>query len=194
MIYLQNQPTSLHHEQHLPPHLQSHPQLHNHHMQPPSHIQDQLQPPIHQQHLNVAQQKIDHQQLEQHQPLPELNKEKMNESQKIIHVCSDVCSSSNSSCNENSQNSSVDEEVTSDNSSNKNKTRKTARFQKKKKGGKIKGTLETSVEMRNRMIGMSEAGLSTLSIALAINRSVCNILVFYLINLTNERVSFIKIV
>lgn len=43
---------------------------------------------------------------------------------------------------------------------------------KKKKGGKAKGTLETSVEIRNRMIGMSEAGLSTLSIALAINRSV----------------------
>lgn len=42
---------------------------------------------------------------------------------------------------------------------------------RKKKGGKAKGTLETSVEIRNRMIGMSEAGLSTLSIALAINRS-----------------------
>lgn len=42
---------------------------------------------------------------------------------------------------------------------------------KKKKGGKAKGTLETSVEIRNRMIGMSEAGLSTLSIALAIDRS-----------------------
>ncbi|XP_044020702.1 WD repeat-containing protein 48 homolog isoform X2 [Aphidius gifuensis] len=41
----------------------------------------------------------------------------------------------------------------------------------KKKGGKAKGTLETSIEIRNRMIGMSEAGLSTLSIALAINRS-----------------------
>lgn len=41
-----------------------------------------------------------------------------------------------------------------------------------KKGGKAKGTLETSVEIRNRMIGMSEAGLSTMSIALAINRSV----------------------
>nr|XP_033331449.1 uncharacterized protein LOC117223331 [Megalopta genalis] len=43
--------------------------------------------------------------------------------------------------------------------------------EKKKKGGKAKGTLETSVEIRNRMIGMSEAGLSTLSIALAIDRS-----------------------
>ncbi|XP_053979754.1 uncharacterized protein LOC128876937 isoform X1 [Hylaeus volcanicus] len=42
---------------------------------------------------------------------------------------------------------------------------------RKKKGGKAKGTLETSVEIRNRMIGMSEAGLSTLSIALAIDRS-----------------------
>lgn len=41
-----------------------------------------------------------------------------------------------------------------------------------KKGGKIKGTLETTIEIRNRMIGMAEAGLSTLSIALAINRSV----------------------
>uniref|UniRef100_A0A0C9RZK1 SYTL2_0 protein n=1 Tax=Fopius arisanus TaxID=64838 RepID=A0A0C9RZK1_9HYME len=43
--------------------------------------------------------------------------------------------------------------------------------EKRKKGGKAKGTLETSVELRNRMIGMSQAGLSTLSIALAINRS-----------------------
>lgn len=47
---------------------------------------------------------------------------------------------------------------------------------RKKKGGKVKGTLETSVEIRNRMIGMSEAGLSTLSIALAINRSVSHFL------------------
>ncbi|XP_063993782.1 uncharacterized protein LOC135171272 [Diachasmimorpha longicaudata] len=43
--------------------------------------------------------------------------------------------------------------------------------EKRKKGGKAKGTLETSVELRNRMIGMSQAGLSTLSIALAISRS-----------------------
>lgn len=47
-----------------------------------------------------------------------------------------------------------------------------AERQRKKKGGKAKGTLETSVEIRNRMIGMAEAGLSTLSIALAIDRSV----------------------
>ncbi|XP_015118735.1 uncharacterized protein LOC107042256 [Diachasma alloeum] len=46
-----------------------------------------------------------------------------------------------------------------------------ANAEKRKKGGKAKGTLETSVELRNRMIGMSQAGLSTLSIALAISRS-----------------------
>lgn len=54
----------------------------------------------------------------------------------------------------------------SDDSATQSETRK-----RTKKGGKAKGTLETSVEIRNRMIGMAEAGLSTLSIALAIDRS-----------------------
>ncbi|XP_076172725.1 uncharacterized protein LOC143149331 isoform X2 [Ptiloglossa arizonensis] len=54
----------------------------------------------------------------------------------------------------------------------KEDTERSMSQRRKKKGGKAKGTLETSVEIRNRMIGMSEAGLSTLSIALAIDRSV----------------------
>lgn len=71
---------------------------------------------------------------------------------------------------DNNQSSSIEsnqDKVSSEEGSTRNQLQK-----RKKKGGKAKGTLETSVEIRNRMIGMSEAGLSTLSIALAIDRSV----------------------
>ncbi|XP_048265278.1 uncharacterized protein LOC100649967 isoform X1 [Bombus terrestris] len=70
---------------------------------------------------------------------------------------------------DNNQSSSIEsnqDKVSSEEGSTRNQLQK-----RKKKGGKAKGTLETSVEIRNRMIGMSEAGLSTLSIALAIDRS-----------------------
>jgi hypothetical protein len=127
---------------------------------------------MHPQHHDIVQQKVDQQQIEHHQDLSKVSQGKLNESQDvIINVCSDVCSNSNSSSNENSQNSSADDDLSSDNNCNTPRKRKSGRL-KKKKGGKIKGTLETSIEIRNRMIGMSEAGLSTLSIALAINRSV----------------------
>lgn len=71
---------------------------------------------------------------------------------------------------DNNQSSSIESNQTKD--SSKEDSAKSEPQKKKKKGGKAKGTLETSVEIRNRMIGMSEAGLSTLSIALAIDRSV----------------------
>lgn len=70
---------------------------------------------------------------------------------------------------DNNQSSSIESNQTKD--SSKEDSAKSEPQKKKKKGGKAKGTLETSVEIRNRMIGMSEAGLSTLSIALAIDRS-----------------------
>ena len=165
LIFIQGQQNSIHHEQHPTTLLQIHPQLHNHQDSQLTHLQDQMQPSI-QSHLNIAQEKVDHHELS------DLSQEKLNESQDIIiNVCSDACSNSNDSINENSQNSSLDDDTNSDNNYNRNSNKKRGK-QKKKKGGKVKGTLETSVEIRNRMIGMSEAGLSTLSIALAINRSV----------------------
>lgn len=92
----------------------------------------------------------------------------------IINVCSDV--NSNSSCSLNDV-SSINDDF-SDNNFTKDIDNDTINNDssedrdKRKKGGKTKGTLETSVELRSRMIGMHEAGLSTLSIALAIDRSV----------------------
>ncbi|XP_066603286.1 uncharacterized protein [Prorops nasuta] len=83
---------------------------------------------------------------------------------------SDSCSNSCSS-NDNSQMEILDKNIDQSKSITKNSNQKTKKSSRKKKGGKAKGTLETSVELRNRMIGMSEAGLSTLSIALAIDRS-----------------------
>lgn len=81
-------------------------------------------------------------------------------------------SSNTCSSNENSQ-SSCEPQQSRESSRKGGEKLETERQRKKKKGGKAKGTLETSVEIRNRMIGMSQAGLSTLSIALAIDRSVC---------------------
>lgn len=135
------------------------------------------------------QQKVDQHPVEHPQELSNLSQGKLNESQDmIINVCSDICSNSNSSFNENSQNSSIDDDVSNDKNCNISKLTRKERL-KKKKGGKVKGTLETSVEIRNRMIGMSEAGLSTLSIALAINRSVrINLMLnlFIVCNSTNK--------
>ena len=128
---------------------------------------DQLHLAIPNHHHEVDQQDENH--VEE---VPDHLQEKMSESQDvIINVCSDVCSNPDSSSNENSQISSIGDEFNINNYSNRTKQKNVAQ-KKKKIGGKIKGTLETSLEMRNRMIGMSEAGLSTLSIALSINRSV----------------------
>lgn len=88
-----------------------------------------------------------------------------------------IGSDSSCSSNENSQ-SSGESQQNKESSREDNGKSESERQKKKKKGGKAKGTLETSVEIRNRMIGMSEAGLSTLSIALAIDRSVCKVLLF----------------
>lgn len=92
-----------------------------------------------------------------------------------------IGSDSSCSSNENSQ-SSGETQQNKESSREDNGKSESGRQKKKKKGGKAKGTLETSVEIRNRMIGMSEAGLSTLSIALAIDRSVCkSVLLFVFI-------------
>ncbi|XP_008215233.1 uncharacterized protein LOC100677825 [Nasonia vitripennis] len=128
-------------------------------------LQTQMQPSIHLEQPVVHEQNLNTCQTEQHRQMSELSRETLHDSQDaIINVCSDVCSNSNSSFNDNSQSSTNDDESKSEKKRKLGKSRK-------KKGGKVKGTLETSVEIRNRMIGMSEAGLSTLSIALAINRS-----------------------
>lgn len=91
-----------------------------------------------------------------------------------------IGSDSSCSSNENSQ-SSCEPQQNKESSRKGGGKSESERQKKKKKGGKAKGTLETSVEIRNRMIGMSEAGLSTLSIALAIDRSVRKVLLFVFI-------------
>lgn len=121
----------------------------------------------HQQHTST-QGDIDPLSLDQHQGLSGLSPEKLSESQDdIINVCSDACSNS-SSPNLIVDRVSSNNKLTENQKNNITQTKRT----NKKKGGKVKGTLETSVEIRNHMIGMSEAGLTTLSIALSLNRSV----------------------
>lgn len=175
--YPQGQPNPLPHE-HPPPqsqlqelHTQQEQQQH-HTQQAQQHVQAQVQTRLqdqsHQQntqshHHNLDQQRlsvehqIQHQRLQSGIPSPE---------QTCIIIGSD--SSNTCSSNENSQ-SSCEHQNTEP---LRKGSEKSERQRKKKKGGKAKGTLETSVEIRNRMIGMSEAGLSTLSIALAIDRSM----------------------
>lgn len=169
-----------------------HHDMHVHHQNPfTQHLQDQINSSLHINH-SIIQEKIDplymnhHQQhhviqneieplhIDRHQELSALSPEKLSESQDdIINVCSDACSDSSSVFDDDSQNLIVDR-VSESNEIIKSKNNKTVQINEKnkKKGGKVKGTLETSVEIRNHMIGMSEAGLSTLSIALSLNRSV----------------------
>lgn len=92
-----------------------------------------------------------------------------------------IGSDSSCSSNENSQSSCEPQQNKESSRKGGGKSESERQKKKKKKGGKAKGTLETSVEIRNRMIGMSEAGLSTLSIALAIDRSVRKVLLFVFI-------------
>ena len=132
---------------------------------------------IHPHHHSIGQQshQIDHQ-LQQPQRLSQTS---LSTSQDISESCSNSSSSND-----------IIEIKTDKNDSGKklSKNRKEESERgRKKKGGKVKGTLETSVEIRNRMIGMSEAGLSTLSIALSINRSVRKFcLSFYQFSILNK--------
>ncbi|XP_014473665.1 PREDICTED: mediator of RNA polymerase II transcription subunit 15-like isoform X2 [Dinoponera quadriceps] len=179
--YPQGQPNPIPHEQ--PPPQQQLQELHTQQEQQQQQQQHHAQQVV-QQHVQVQSrlQSQPHQQSAQshHHSLeqPRLQPVEHPVQQQQPHLQSDVPSpeanagseSSNTcSSNENSQ-SSCEAQQRSKVSSRKNKS-ETERQKKKKKGGKVKGTLETSVEIRNRMIGMSEAGLSTLSIALAIDRS-----------------------
>ncbi|XP_023289818.1 uncharacterized protein LOC105698857 isoform X2 [Orussus abietinus] len=176
--YPQGHPNQIPHEHTSQPQLQElHVQQEQHQVQQQLHeqVQQQNTQPVHQ---NLDQQQTQHQiehpvqqhphqhqqQPQQHQQL-DSTKSLLTEMNRIVH--SDSSNSSNS--NDNSQSLETDNESGKDKS--KESDRKAEKQKRKKKGGKAKGTLETSVEIRNRMIGMSEAGLSTLSIALAINRS-----------------------
>lgn len=133
-------------------HILSHPEVHTHSEQRMQQMQGSHQDQNVHRPDNGMKQATDHQVL---QAQPEVDP---------LGNCSNVnIEMSDNSCISDTSNESI-----KNNSRNDQKQEKRCR----KKGGKVKGTLETSVEIRNRMIGMSEAGLSTLSIALAINRSV----------------------
>ncbi|XP_046736220.1 AF4/FMR2 family member lilli-like [Diprion similis] len=136
--------------------IQEHSRQHNSHHQ---NIEPQQQ---HQQQSQQPSEGLNQQQ--QQQQASQANLSPTHLEAKISRI--DSCSNSSNSIS----NGHVSDE---DGELNENALKKDKRSLKhrKKKGGKAKGTLETSVEIRNRMIGMSEAGLSTLSIALAINRS-----------------------
>ncbi|KAK0090894.1 hypothetical protein PV325_000060 [Microctonus aethiopoides] len=137
----------LHHHHH--PHHHHH---HHHHHHNPLEI-DQMQHQMEQVQQTQIQQP--------HDPPENLETGKIMRSSS----CSNSCSSNDNSMSDDDNELIKDDSRQSDDESDKRKSKT------KKKGGKAKGTLETSVEIRNRMIGMAEAGLSTLSIALAINRS-----------------------
>lgn len=172
--YPQGQPIS--HEHSLPQqqqlqdlHTQQEQQQHQRQAQQHMQEQSRLQDESHQQNIqNTHHHNLDQQQLPvEHQIQQQRLQSTMPSPEQTIMIGSD---SSCSSSNENSQ-SSCEPQQNKESSRKGNGKSESERQKKKKKGGKAKGTLETSVEIRNRMIGMSEAGLSTLSIALAIDRS-----------------------
>ncbi|XP_008559488.1 putative mediator of RNA polymerase II transcription subunit 26 [Microplitis demolitor] len=137
--------------------------VHDQHMQDHNHSIQQLNHHQQQQHHHHHHHPFDQPQHQLEQIQPQLQQLQTREPSKVVR--SNSCSNSsndNSSDNDNDLNKDSSKEC--DDNYDRSRSRK-------KKGGKAKGTLETSVEIRNRMIGMSEAGLSTLSIALAINRS-----------------------
>ncbi|KAH0554103.1 AF4/FMR2 family member lilli-like [Cotesia glomerata] len=150
-----HQPSSQQHlqELHTPQEQEQH--AHEQHMQEHNQSIQQLHHHQPQHHLHHHPFDEPHHQLDQIQS--QLSLEPIREPSKVVR--SNSCS-----------NSSIDNSSDGDGELN-NKDDYDRSRSRKKKGGKAKGTLETSVEIRNRMIGMSEAGLSTLSIALAINRS-----------------------
>ncbi|CAK9832095.1 hypothetical protein ANTRET_LOCUS8979 [Anthophora retusa] len=165
--YPQGQPNPIPHEQTAPSqqlqelHVRQEQQQQQHHVQ-------QVQQPIVDQAHNLDQQQgqlqVEVQQQHHHHDHlhPQLASPQSNSN--LTSDNSNTCGSQ-----DNNQSSSVESNQSKDTSKGGNV--KSGSQRKKKKGGKAKGTLETSVEIRNRMIGMSEAGLSTLSIALAIDRS-----------------------
>jgi hypothetical protein len=170
----QGQPHPIPHEQ--PPPQQQLQELHTQQEQQHMHAQSRLQDQSHQQNTQSHHHNLDQQQQlsMEHQVQQQCMQSNL-PSPELVNIGSD--SSNTCSSNENSQSSCETQQKTESSRESGEKSE----WQKKKKGGKAKGTLETSVEIRNRMIGMSEAGLSTLSIALAIDRSVCKILSPYLL-------------
>ncbi|RLU21285.1 hypothetical protein DMN91_005658 [Ooceraea biroi] len=178
--YPQGQPNSISHEQ--PPPQQQLQELHTQQeqqQQQQHHVQQVQQA---QQHLQAQVQQRLQEQSSTQSHHPNLDQQRLPMEHQVQQQClqsgvsspeqtsANMESSNTCSSNENSQSSS--EPQRNKHSSRESDEKSDAgRHKKKKKGGKAKGTLETSVEIRNRMIGMSEAGLSTLSIALAIDRS-----------------------
>ncbi|KMQ93803.1 af4 fmr2 family member 4-like protein [Lasius niger] len=173
--YPQGQPIS--HEHSLPQqqqlqelHTQQEQQQHHarqaqQHVQEQPRLQDQQS---HQQNIqNTHHHNLDQQQLPVEHQIQQQRLHISSPEQTIVNIGSD----SSCSSNENSQSSCEPQQNKESSRKGGGKSESERQKKKKKKGGKAKGTLETSVEIRNRMIGMSEAGLSTLSIALAIDRS-----------------------
>ncbi|EFN79107.1 histone-lysine N-methyltransferase 2D isoform X2 [Harpegnathos saltator] len=166
----QQQQQQQHHAQQVQQQVQQHVQ---------TQVQSRLQSQPHQQNTQSHHHNLDQTQLQavEHQVQQQQQQQQQSHLQSNIpspEASANIGSENSNTCssNENSQ-SSCEGQQSKGSSSRKIRGGKseTERQKKKKKGGKAKGTLETSVEIRNRMIGMSEAGLSTLSIALAIDRS-----------------------
>lgn len=103
---------------------------------------------------------------------PHQMEQQVRQSQRLRQSCLASSQDITKTCSNNSNDNQISNDNNNSERDSSDNNEEGSGKDRKKKGGKIKGTLETSVEIRNRMIGMSEAGLSTLSIALAINRSV----------------------
>ena len=195
--YPQGQPNPLPHEQPLPQHLQElrtqqeqeqeqqhhqHHQDHQHHPHHHHHTQ-QVRQTIPDQTHNLEQQQQEQEQEQEQQPHVRVKRRgpfqhHQQQHQEHLHsqlpsppINPNLNSDSSNSCGSQDNNQSSSGELEQSKHASKEGRERNVSQRKKKKGGKAKGTLETSVEIRNRMIGMSEAGLSTLSIALAIDRS-----------------------
>ncbi|XP_076282622.1 uncharacterized protein LOC143210050 [Lasioglossum baleicum] len=165
--YPQSQPDAIPHEQSLPQQLQElrTRQEQQHHMQQVQQtISDESHNLDHRQ-LDVVR-RVQQQQQQQHQDHLHTQLVHSQSNPNLNSDSSNTCGSQDSD-----QSSGGEPNHSQKKHSSRNGNEKSDLQKKKKKGGKAKGTLETSVEIRNRMIGMSEAGLSTLSIALAIDRS-----------------------
>ncbi|XP_033218640.1 uncharacterized protein LOC117174076 isoform X3 [Belonocnema kinseyi] len=169
----QNWPLDLVQSSHHYPQGQTNTIQHNQHLQ---HLHQELQcrPEQHQEAEQQVCRQVEGPPQNIHSHLQCIEQQQVQQSERLTQTSlsasldiSEACSNSSSS-NDISQMSNDKHDTARDSSKN---VEEGSNRRRKKKGGKVKGTLETSVEIRNRMIGMSEAGLSTLSIALAINRS-----------------------